>query len=94
MERGGITITGGASMPAVTGCLDEPAESESAMGKSLRHFLVSFGVLAASGVGLILLMPGVIQGDIVVPTWVFVVLGGIAAATAFYAWQVKPTRDS
>ena len=81
-------------MPAATSCLDEPAESESTMGTSLRHFLVSFGVLVASGVALILLMPGTIQGDISVPTWVFVVLGGIAAASAFYAWQVNPTRGS
>lgn len=64
------------------------------MGRSLRHFLVSFSVLVVSGVALILLMPRTIQGDISVPTWVFVVLGGIAAASAFYAWQVKPTRDS
>ena len=87
-------MTGGASTSAVTGCLEEPAESESTMGKSLRHFLVSFGVLVASGVALILLMPGTIQGDLAVPTWVFIVLGGVAAASAFYAWQVNPTRGS
>lgn len=64
------------------------------MGKSIRQFLVSFVVLVVSGVSIILLMPGVMEGSSEVPAWVLVALGGIAAASAFYAWRVKPHRDS
>lgn len=64
------------------------------MGKSIGRFLVSFAVLVAAGVALILLMPGAIQGSSDLPIWVFAALGAIALASAFYARRVKPNRDS
>lgn len=64
------------------------------MTKSIWYFLGSFAVMVVSSAALILLLPSAIRGGNEVSGWVIVVLGAVAAASAFYAWQVKPKIES
>lgn len=64
------------------------------MTKSIWQFLASFAVMVVSSAVLILLLPSAIRGGSEVSFWIVVALGAVAAASAFYAWQVKPKIEA
>ncbi|MGO1198858.1 MAG: hypothetical protein ACTMKY_03065 [Dermabacteraceae bacterium] len=64
------------------------------MSKPIKLFLASFVVMVVSAAMLILFLPSAIRGGNEISFWIVVVLGVIAAASAFYAWQVKPKNEN
>lgn len=60
------------------------------MKRSLGWFLVFFVLTVASGVSLIVLMPGITDPESTLAVWIPSVIGGVFAASAFIAWKVRP----